>query len=200
MPIKILLKPDMSKLQFVKSAVRLEDFPQDDIPEVIMAGRSNAGKSSLINALAQSRIAKVSQVPGKTRLLNIFEHKIGFRLIDMPGYGFATRSKNEVGSWQKMIEPYLFQRRNLCGMLLVMDIRRDWEQEEQQLLDLAQSERMGFGLLLNKADKLSRGAALQKQKQVQKEQSLNDCLLLSVLKKQGLQDLEKLLLKWTKNC
>lgn len=186
----------MSKLKFIKSATKLSDFPDDSWPEILFAGRSNAGKSSLINLLAQSRIAKVSQVPGKTRLLNIFEHKEGYRIIDMPGYGFATRSKGEVVSWKNMIEPYMFKRENIRGIALVMDIRRDWEEEEQQMLELAQHLRVGFALILNKADKLSRGAALSKKTQTSQSLKINDCVVISVLKKQGLDDLEDILLKW----
>lgn len=192
----IIVLSVMSQLQFIKSATKLKDFPEDSQSEILFAGRSNAGKSSLINLLAQSKIAKVSQVPGKTRLLNIFAHKDGYRVIDMPGYGFATRSKGEVVSWKNMIEPYLFQRKNITGMLLVMDIRRDWGDEEQQMLELAQHLRIGFALVLNKMDKLSRGAALSRKAEISQQLKVNDCILISVLKKQGLEELEDVLAKW----
>src|SRR4051812_11511852 len=130
----------MSKLQFLKSATKLSEFPRDERPEIAMVGRSNAGKSSVINTLAGGRLAKVSSTPGKTRLLNFFEHKEGYRVVDMPGYGFAVRSGDEVFSWRKMIESYLLERENLMGLMLIMDIRREWTDDEQMLMDLAASQ------------------------------------------------------------
>ncbi|MBY0316181.1 MAG: ribosome biogenesis GTP-binding protein YihA/YsxC [Bdellovibrionales bacterium] len=185
-----------SKLTFIKSAVDIHDFPEDNQSEILFAGRSNAGKSSLINTIAQGKVAKVSSTPGKTRHLNIFEHREGYRIIDMPGYGYAIRSKDEVDSWKKMIEPYLLKRMNIKGLVLVMDIRREWAEEEQQMLELAQYLRVGLAVILNKADKLSRGAALAKKAKLSQSLSINDCLLMSVLKKQGIEDLENLLIKW----
>lgn len=98
------------KIDFLRSGVNGKDFPSPDMPEVALVGRSNAGKSSFLNALAKRKVARVSSAPGKTRLLNFFSAGDHYRLVDMPGYGFAARSANEIKSWQQMIERYLEER------------------------------------------------------------------------------------------
>jgi GTP-binding protein len=121
-------------VRFLKSASRLSEGPQGFVPEVALAGRSNSGKSSLINALSKnSKMAKVSSTPGKTILLNFFEVEGLFRLVDMPGYGYAQRSKADRTTWASMVEGYLAARGQLCGVVLVMDGRRVWAKEEEQL-------------------------------------------------------------------
>lgn len=109
----------------------MKDFPESKMKEIAMAGRSNAGKSSLINIWANTKIAKVSQSPGKTRLLNFFNMNNSYIIVDMPGYGYASRGGDEVTAWRKMVENYLKQRPQLAGLVLVMDIARDWEDDEE---------------------------------------------------------------------
>jgi GTP-binding protein len=188
----------MSNLTFLKSAARLSDFPVDHRPEVAIAGRSNAGKSSMINGLARSRrpIAKVSQMPGKTALLNLFDHKEGYRVVDMPGYGYASRANKEVMGWRKMIESYLLRRENLKVLLLVMDIRRDWSDEEQLLLDLAEKQNLQFGLILSKSDQLSKSAVIAKKNKLIQELNVDLVLPYSSLSGDGLVSLEKALFDW----
>ena len=96
--------------QFLKSAVLPADYPASDRPEVALVGRSNAGKSSLLNAIAGQKAARVSQMPGKTRLLNFFDFGDHYRFVDMPGYGFASRHGAEVLEWEKMISHYFDAR------------------------------------------------------------------------------------------
>ncbi len=146
----------MSKVQFVQSATRLDQFPPGKMPEVAIAGRSNSGKSSFINTIAGQKVAKVSGTPGKTRLLNIFDVEKKFWLVDMPGYGYAARSHKERGDWEKMIEDYLVQSEKLKGLILLKDIRRKWTEEEDMILDFCTSMNMGLIVGLTKADKLSR--------------------------------------------
>lgn len=188
----------MSQLKFVKSATKLSEFPLDHKPEVAIAGRSNAGKSSLINVLARSRqpMAKVSQTPGKTALLNLFDHKEGYRVVDMPGYGYASRSGKEVASWRKMIESFLLRRENLKVLLLVMDIRRDWTDDEQMLLDLAEQENLQFALILSKADKLAKSAVKIKKDKLIQQLNVDLVLPFSNQTKEGLEMLEKKLFDW----
>src|SRR3954463_4286895 len=95
------------EISFLTSAVRPEHFPPADRPEIALVGRSNAGKSTLINLLSNRKVAKVSRVPGKTRLLNFFEAGERYRLVDMPGYGFAKRQEGERQLWREMVEAYL---------------------------------------------------------------------------------------------
>lgn len=177
------------KLQFLTSAVNLQGCPSDTVPEVAIVGRSNAGKSSVINGLANARIAQVSGTPGKTRLLNFYQTP-HYRMVDMPGYGFAKRSGDEQRTWQKMIEPYLGARGNLVGLLIVMDIRRDWTEDEDNLLHWISPRQLTAGLVLTKADKLSRSEMLKRQALIRRQSGLEHVLVTSALKKQGFPELE----------
>lgn len=186
------------KLQFLTSAVNMQGCPEDAVPEVAIVGRSNAGKSTLINGVAGSRIAQVSATPGKTRLLNFYQGP-SYRLVDMPGYGFSSRSGDEQASWQQMIEPYLGARGNLVGLLIVMDIRRDWSQDEEDLLAWLEPRELPAAVVLTKADKLSRGAMLQRVRALKTQSGLDDVMATSSLKREGFGELEEFVyLKWVK--
>lgn len=188
---------NMARFTFEKSVEKLSSFPRDAVPEIALVGRSNAGKSSLVNTLSNERIAKVSQTPGKTRLLNLFYNKKDkYRLVDMPGYGWSARSGAEMKTWSAMVEDFLHFRPNLCGLLLIMDIRRDWSDEEQMLFELAQSREMHFGVILSKSDKITRGAVTIKIMQLKQYLAIDDVVPVSNLKKIGSEDVEKLMWSW----
>lgn len=178
-------------IQFIKSAVLAKDYPVHHMKEVAIAGRSNAGKSSFINGLAKSKIAKVSSTPGKTRLLNFFNMEDSYVLTDMPGYGFAARSGDELREWQLMIETYLTTRENLRGLILVMDIRRSWTDDEEIMKRF--SERHGFpiAVVLAKSDKLSRNQIFQAVQKIKKSTGLNAVFASSSVIKEGPADVEK---------
>lgn len=144
------------KAKFLTSAAKLEQCPAPELPEIAFIGRSNAGKSSLINALFGTKIAKVSSTPGKTTLLNFFEVKDDFRFVDTPGYGYAARSRREVKSWKSMLENYFSCRSNLVGAVLVMDIRRQWQEDEALLAVWLEQLEIPLTVILSKADKLNR--------------------------------------------
>ena len=184
-----------SKVKFVKSAAQPKDFPEGLWPEVAFAGRSNAGKSSLINGIAGGRVAKVSQTPGKTRLLNFFQMMDSYRILDMPGYGYAARSNNEVKSWEQMIEAYFSLRSQLVVLVLVMDIRRDWTAQEEQLKKFAHGIGRPVVVALTKSDKLKRGPMLQRQKTIIKQSELSDCICVSATDHQSCLDFEDYLFK-----
>jgi GTP-binding protein len=146
-------------LQFVVSAPDLDACPRDDAAEVAVAGRSNAGKSSVLNQIADHReLARTSRTPGRTRLMNFFATTTGGRIVDLPGYGFARASKSQRQAWRVHVERYLSQRRNLVGLVLVMDIRHPLEPFDRQLLAWARLASLPTHVLLNKADKLGHGA------------------------------------------
>jgi GTP-binding protein len=169
------------------------------VPEVALIGRSNAGKSSLINGLANARIALVSSTPGKTRLLNFYQGP-KYRLVDMPGYGFASRSGSEQRSWQSMIEPFLGARGNLCGLLIVMDIRRDWSEDEENLVDWIAPRDLPVSIVLTKVDKLSRSEMIKRERTIREQSGIEDVHLTSALKKTGFVELEDFVYKsWVKN-
>ncbi len=172
-----------------------DDYPPHRFAEVAFMGRSNAGKSSLINALSKNKIAKVSQNPGKTRLLNFFNFNDSYVLVDMPGYGYASRSGDEVADWQPMIELYLASREKLAGLVLVMDIRRKWSRDEMLLCRFVEKFGRPVALALTKADKLNK-TELKKAIQKQTEDSrLSNIFVISSTKNMGHKELEAFIYK-----
>jgi GTP-binding protein len=179
----------MAQMKFIKSAVHPPDFPPEDRWEVAISGRSNSGKSTFINALAGQKIAKVSQVAGKTRLLNFFDVGEFYRLVDMPGYGYASRSGSEISDWGKMIEIYLSDRPNLAGALLIMDIRRDWTPEEQSFLNFFSALQKPVLVMLNKIDQLKK-SDIPKRHKILTSQSGQQCFVISAERKIGVKEVE----------
>jgi GTP-binding protein len=153
--------------EFVTSATEPSQFPDGALPEIAFAGRSNVGKSSLLNALLGKKgLARVSQTPGRTRLLNFFRvktaqsHGLGFMFVDLPGYGYAKVSKAVKDQWGPMIEEYLRGRPSLRGLVLLTDIRRG-EDEEASLVRWAEELGLGLTVVATKTDKLPRGQCAQ---------------------------------------
>jgi len=149
-----------NQAEFVISANRPAQFPPDKGNEVAFAGRSNAGKSSALNAIAgRKSLARTSKTPGRTQLVNFFVLPDGDRLVDLPGYGYARVPEAVRRHWRHLMEAYFNQRRSLAGLILVMDARRPLTEFDRQML--AWSEGVGCltHILLTKADKLSRGKA-----------------------------------------
>ena len=147
---------------FLTSAPSLASAPQEGVAEVAFAGRSNAGKSSVLNRItANKRLAKVSKTPGRTQLLNFFDVSSGGRLVDLPGYGYAKAAKRSQAEWQRAVNEYLSHRESLVGLVLVTDIRHPRQTYDEELIDWAHNSELPIRVLLNKADKLS----FSKQKQ-----------------------------------
>jgi GTP-binding protein len=150
----------MSKVnvRFVISAAKPGDFPPSTLPEIAVAGRSNVGKSSLINSLVGQPIAKTSRTPGRTRLVNWFEvqTKYPFHLVDLPGYGYAEVSRQTRESWRPLIEAYLEKRAALAGVLLLVDIRRGAQEEELDFVPWLLARDVPVTVALTKADKLAK--------------------------------------------
>ncbi len=176
---KPLAKNKIGRAIFVKSAVFPQDYPLPGKMEIAIAGRSNAGKSSFINTLVGSKIAKVSQVPGKTRLLNFFDIGGKYILVDMPGYGFAARSRGEQEDWSQMVESYLTIRESLGGLLLIMDIRRSWDEEEQMLKEFTDRVGLPMIVVLTKADRISKSQALRAQQVIKKTSDVKHVFVVS---------------------
>jgi len=157
-------------VKFVTSADKLGQFPADTGAEVSVAGRSNAGKSSAINAVTQRKgLARTSKAPGATRLINFFELEPNRRLVDLPGYGFAAVSGEMRRHWGQLVSGYFQQRRSLRGSIVVMDVRHPLTEIDCDMLELAQSRRVPVHILLTKADKLGRGAGRQALAAVRRE-------------------------------
>lgn len=147
------------KAAYTTSAANLRQCPADLGAEVAFAGRSNAGKSSALNALTRNRkLARTSKTPGRTQLLNFFELEPGVRLVDLPGYGYAKVPDTVKANWQQLVDQYLRQRQSLRGLVLVMDIRHPLSDFDAMMLDWAGACGMPVHILLSKADKLKKMA------------------------------------------
>ena len=143
--------------KFICSAVTPEHYPPADLPEVAFAGRSNVGKSSLINKiLNRKKLVRTSKTPGRTQLLNFFEINKIYRFVDLPGYGYAKVPAEVQKRWRPMVENYLTSRSNMRGMVLLLDIRREPSKEDLNLWHWLQTMSIEVVKVITKADKLSR--------------------------------------------
>lgn len=140
------------------SAANKSHYPQDDLPEIALAGRSNVGKSSFINTiLGRKSLARTSSKPGKTQLLNFFNVDDKLRLVDVPGYGYAKVSKAERARWRKMIEEYLTTRQNLRAVVSLVDFRHEPSQDDIQMYEFLKYYEIPVIIVATKADKVLRG-------------------------------------------
>ena len=143
---------------FLTSANAVSQFVEDTGAEVAVAGRSNAGKSSAINAIVNRRqFARTSKTPGRTQLVNFFELSPGRRLVDLPGYGFARVADSTRRHWDSLLTAYFRGRRSLSGLVLVVDIRRGLTEYDRRMLEFAEAGRLPVHVLLTKSDKLKQG-------------------------------------------
>ena len=158
------------EVSFVKSAYRESHYPPPDRPEVAFAGRSNVGKSSLINTLVHRRgLAKTSATPGRTQALNFFSVADRFYLVDLPGYGYAVASRDAKKSWQRMMEIYLSRRDNLKAVVVILDIRRDPSKGDVELIQWLKEYQRKVILVLTKSDKLSRHQVMSRAQSIGEE-------------------------------
>lgn len=189
--------------RFLISADKLSQCPDDSGAEVAFAGRSNAGKSSAINALTNNgKLARTSKTPGRTQLINFFDLNIeGLRLVDLPGYGYAKVPIAMKEHWQKHLDQYLQQRASLKGVVLVMDIRHPMKEFDLMMVEWCQSTHVPLHVLLTKADKLKRGPAQSTVLSLRKELTaiLGDKVTVqsfSALKRSGIDTLSARLDEW----
>jgi len=178
--------------EFVKSAVREQDYPAPDLPEIAFAGRSNVGKSSLINVLVdRRRLVKTSATPGRTQLLNFFRINDRFCFVDLPGYGYARVPESVRRQWGPMVERYLSKRGCLRGVVLIVDIRRTPKEEELDFLQWLSDRRIPARIVLTKVDKLSKSRRQQRRRAVADALSTapEDLVLFSAKTRQGRPDL-----------
>lgn len=192
-----------SRASFSQSAPSIRECPPETGVEVAFAGRSNAGKSSAINALTNnSKLARTSKTPGRTQLINFFNLSDSQRLVDLPGYGYAKVSREMKEQWQRHLSEYLRSRQSLQGLVLLMDIRHPLQEFDTTMINWAAEANMPVHILLTKADKLSRGPANTVRLDVLKylkQSGLEDQVTaqcFSALKNTGIDELKAKLQSW----
>jgi len=187
--------------RFLTAATKLQQTPADEGREVAFAGRSNAGKSSAINAIChQNALARTSKTPGRTQQLIFFELDEARRLVDLPGYGYAKVPERIKLEWQRHLSHYLESRQSLVGLVIVMDIRHPLTDYDRQMLTWGRRAGLSILLLLTKADKLKRGAAsatrLAVERAVADDSGQVEVQLFSAPERQGLAQVQATLDRW----
>lgn len=174
-------------------AVKPSQYPAEDRPEIALAGRSNVGKSSLLNMLVnRRRIARVSGSPGKTQTINFYDIDDRFRLVDLPGYGYAKVPKSQSRSWGKMMETYLETRNSLIKVIQLVDIRHEPSKQDVQMYDYLRHYGLDGLVVATKSDKISRNEMGKNLRRIRKSLDMVDedvLIPVSALKKQGTGDL-----------
>jgi GTP-binding protein len=181
--------------EFVAGAARIERLPPPTVPEVAIAGRSNVGKSALLNRLVGRRaLARVSKTPGRTQQINFFAIDHRLLLVDLPGYGFARVPLAVKDQWRGLVEGYLTSRRTLRGVVVLVDLRRGIEADDARLLEFLAAHRIAPLLVATKVDKLARGARLRQLAAIAEQSSRGAPIACSAVTGEGIAEL------WTAVC
>ncbi|HAS92484.1 MAG TPA: ribosome biogenesis GTP-binding protein YihA/YsxC [Sedimentibacter sp.] len=167
------------KAEFLISAVKKEQYPNTGVPEIAFAGKSNVGKSSMINALVNRRnLAKTSSQPGKTQTLNFYNINDEFNFVDLPGYGYAKVSKAEQAKWADMIDLYLHSRQQLKEVILLVDIRHEPGRNDLLMYEWIKSFGFKGYIIATKADKLSKSQQIKSLNNIKKTLQIKDIGLI----------------------
>ncbi len=187
----------MTSAEFIKSAVWPPQYPPGILPEIAFVGRSNVGKSSLINALVgRKNLAKTSNTPGRTQLINFFTINEKISFVDLPGYGFAKVSQSVKKDWGDMIEAYLRERQNLAIVIFILDLRRNPSEDDLSLRNWLDHYHIPYIYILTKADKLSNNQAFVQKRLIEKALGgsvRNKTILFSAKTQRGKEELWQLL-------
>ncbi len=185
-----------TNVRFITSATNRKQYPEEGVCEFLFCGKSNVGKSSLINALCnRKRLAFVGKTAGMTRLLNFYSTGQNIRLVDAPGYGYYEKKKNDINNFENIIREYFQYRSDCKALLLLLNIQRDVDDQDEMLLDMAAEYKIPAVIVLTKADKLSnnqRASRISKLAQ-QLEIDKQDIHVTSSESKQGIEELYQLL-------
>lgn len=189
---------DFRQTRFLKSAAALTDLPADTGREVAFAGRSNSGKSSALNAIAGVKgLARVSKTPGRTQLINLFTVMHAQRFVDLPGYGYAKVPEAVRAGWTRLMEDYFLSRGALAGLVLVMDIRHPLTEFDARMLAWTAPLSLPVQVLLSKADKLSRSAALVVRRQMMDRlQGQAQVQVFSAMSGDGVESIRQVIAGW----
>ena len=183
---------------FVTTAVAKAGFPVTDLPELVLAGRSNVGKSSFINALCrQKALAYVGKRPGKTRFINFYAVEDLVSMVDVPGYGYANRSKTELKAYGTLMEDYFNTRQNIRAVILVIDSRHGLTGDDEDMLEFVEEEGYPLLIVATKSDKLTFSEKLKFKKDFEQAYS-HPMVLFSGLDKSGVEEVEVWIKKFIK--
>lgn len=175
------------KVRFLESASDSSKLPDFGLPEIAVVGRSNVGKSSFINCLAGTSIAKTSKTPGRTRLVNYFDFDSRFILVDLPGYGYAEASKTQQATWQDLMAGFLLESQNLKHILLLVDIRHKPSELDLAMQHFLFFHNLSFSVIATKSDKIAKSKILHYKKEIAAtlKVGVDNVLTVSNLNKQG---------------
>ena len=182
--------------KFIKSASKKDEFIVDELSQIAIVGRSNVGKSSLINLLTNnSKMAKTSSTPGRTRLVNYFNINNKFYLVDLPGYGYHKASKSIANAWDSVMNDYFSDNEKLKLVFVLLDSRVGATELDKQMLDYLAEHEITAIIIMTKADKISRSEMGINMSKISKEIRFNKDLIIatSALKKQGVERIENLI-------
>lgn len=171
----------IKNMEFLISAVKPEQYPENDLPEIAFAGRSNVGKSSLINMLLnRNNFARTSSTPGKTQTINFYEINNEFRFVDLPGYGYAKVSKEKHKSWGNIMQTYLSNRTNLIEIILLLDIRHKPTEKDREMYSWIISNGFSGIIIVTKSDKITKGKMKKYLDVIRKELNAKNNIIIPI--------------------
>ena len=184
--------------KFMLGVTKYKNLPEDVGDEILLAGRSNAGKSSALNALTDNpKLARISKTPGRTTEINFFEVNDSLKLVDLPGYGFAKSSSHKRKDWAPLLEEYFARRESLRAVIIFMDIRHPLKDRDKDMIALCNSENVPFIPVLTKSDKLSNNQKNKALSQVNKNMVGVEAITVSSKDSTGFDKLSKEILKFS---
>ena len=189
------MKNPFKNTTFLFGVTKAKNLPSDDGIEVLLSGRSNAGKSSALNSLSDNKkLARISKTPGRTTEINFFEVEDGFKLLDLPGYGFAKSGQSRKKNWGPLLEEYFKNRQGLKAVLIFMDIRHPLKPIDLEMIKLCESSNINYVAVLTKSDKVSKNISAKTIQQVSEAINAKEILAISSLNKTGFEKLRKVLI------
>jgi len=189
------MKNPFKNTAFLFGVTKYKNLPQDTGVEILLSGRSNAGKSSALNALTgNKKLARISKTPGRTTEINFFEVEDNFKLLDLPGYGFAKSGHSRKKDWGPLLGEYFENRKALKAVIVFMDIRHPLKPTDLEMIELCESFEVAYVPVLTKSDKVSKNILMKTIQQVSKATNAKDVLAISSSKETGFEKLSKALL------
>ena len=193
--INDLMKNPFKNTAFLFGVTKYKNLPQDTGVEILLSGRSNAGKSSALNALTRNKkLARISKTPGRTTEINFFEVEDNFKLLDLPGYGFAKSGHSRKKDWGPLLGEYFENRKALKAVIVFMDIRHPLKPTDLEMIELCKSFEVAYIPVLTKSDKVSKNILMKTIQQVSKSTSAKEVLSISSSKETGIDKLRKVLI------